>query len=97
MFPNRSARIRRAVVQVEAHPYLPQCELLEACREAEIVFLAFAVLRHSFEPKLLEDDVIKKVAAAVGKTAAQVCIAWALQRGTAILTTATNGSYPRKP
>jgi diketogulonate reductase-like aldo/keto reductase len=93
---NRSARIRPAVVQVEAHPYLPQWELLDACREAEIVFLAFAVLGHSFEPKLLEDDVIKKVAAAVGKTTAQVCINWALQRGTAILTTSTNADHIRE-
>src|ERR1700719_15903 len=93
---NRSARIRPAVVQVEAHPYLPQWELLEACREAGIVFLAFAVLGHSFEPKLLEDDVIKKVAAAIGKTPAQVCIAWALQRGTAILTTATHADHIRE-
>src|SRR5206468_9703306 len=83
---NRSATIRPAVVQVEAHPYLPEWELLEACRGAGIVFLAFAALGHSFEPKLLSDDVIKKVAAEVGKTAAQVCIAWGLQRGTAILT-----------
>ena len=93
---HRFARIRPAVVQVEAHPYLPQWELLQACREAGIVFLAFAVLGHSFEPKLLEDDVIKKVAAAVGKTTAQVCIAWALERGTAILTTSTNADHIRE-
>jgi diketogulonate reductase-like aldo/keto reductase len=92
---NRSARIRPAVVQVEAHPYLPQWELLEGCREAGIVFLAFAVLGHSFEPKLLEDEVIKKVAAVEGKTPAQICIAWALQRGTAILTTSTNADHIR--
>ena len=93
---NRSARIRPAVVQVEAHPYLPQWELLEACREGGIVFLAFAVLGHSFEPKLLEDEVIKKVAAAAESTAAQVCIAWALQRGTAILTTSTSANHIRE-
>ena len=93
---NRSARIHPAVVQVEAHPYLPQWELLEACREGGIVFLAFAVLGHSFEPKLLEDEVIKKVAAAAESTAAQVCIAWALQRGTAILTTSTSANHIRE-
>ena len=93
---NRSARIRPAVVQVEAHPYLPQWELLEACREGGIVFLAFAVLGHSFEPKLLEDEVIKKVAALADSTAAQVCIAWALQRGTAILTTSTSADHIRE-
>jgi diketogulonate reductase-like aldo/keto reductase len=93
---NRSARIRPAVVQVEAHPYLPEWELFEACREGGIVFLAFAALGHSFEPKLLEDSVIKKVAAAVGKTTAQVCIAWGLQRGAALLTTSTNADHIRE-
>jgi diketogulonate reductase-like aldo/keto reductase len=92
----RSARIGPAVVQVEAHPYLPQWELLQACREAGIVFLAFAALGHSFEPRLLEDDVIKRVAADVGKTAAQVCIAWGLQRGAAILTTSKNANHIRE-
>jgi diketogulonate reductase-like aldo/keto reductase len=93
---NQSARIKPAVVQVEAHPYLPQWELLEACRAAGIVLLAFAALGHSFEPKLLEDTVIKKAAAVVGKTAAQVCIAWGLQRGTAILTTSINADHIRE-
>ena len=41
-----SARIKPAVVQVEAHPYLPETELLEFCKEKEIVFLAFAPLGH---------------------------------------------------
>ena len=36
------ARIRPAVVQVESHPYLPEWELLEFCKEKGIVFLAFA-------------------------------------------------------
>ena len=37
-----AARIKPAVVQVESHPYLPQTELLEFCKEKGIVFLAFA-------------------------------------------------------
>jgi len=41
-----SARIKPAVVQVEAHPYLPETELLKFCREKGIVFLAFAPLGH---------------------------------------------------
>ena len=93
---NHAARIRPAVVQVEAHPYLPQWELLAACKEAGIVFLAFAVLGHAFEPRLLEDEVIRKVATEVGRTTAQVCIAWALQRGTAVLTTSTSAAHIRE-
>jgi len=53
-----SARIRPAAVQVESHPYHPQGELLEYCKPLGIVFLAFAPLGHSFEPRLLDDPVI---------------------------------------
>ncbi|CAB3792848.1 hypothetical protein LMG28614_03593 [Paraburkholderia ultramafica] len=41
-----SARIKPAVVQVEAHPYLPETELLEFCKEKAIVCLAFPPLGH---------------------------------------------------
>lgn len=81
------ARIKPAVVQVESHPYLPEWELLDFCRENGIVLLAFAPLGHSMEPNLLEDPVITSIAGRVGKTAAQVALAWAVQRGTAFLTT----------
>jgi aldehyde reductase len=39
------------------------------------------------KPGLLEDPVISAIAARVGKTTAQVLLAWAVQRGTALLTT----------
>jgi len=82
-----SARIKPAVVQVEAHPYLPETELLQFCNEKGIAFLAFAPLGHGMKPGLLEDPVISAIAARVGKTPAQVLLAWAIQRGTAVLTT----------
>jgi len=82
-----SARIKPAVVQVEAHPYLPETELLEFCKDKGVVFLAFAPLGHGLRPGLLEDPVISAIAARVGKTPAQVLLAWAVQRGTALLTT----------
>jgi aldehyde reductase len=82
-----SARIKPAVVQVEAHPYLPETELLEFCKQNGIVFLAFAPLGHGVRPGPLEDPVISAIAARVAKTPAQVLLAWAVQRGTALLTT----------
>ncbi|CAE6762731.1 aldo/keto reductase [Paraburkholderia domus] len=82
-----SARIKPAVVQVEAHPYLPETELLEFCKENEIVFLAFAPLGHGIRPGPLEDPVITQIAARIGKTPAKVLLAWAVQRGGALLTT----------
>ena len=91
-----SARIKPAVVQVEAHPYLPETELLQFCKENGVVFLAFAPLGHGMKPGLLEDPVISAVAARVGKTAAQVLLAWAVQRGTALLTTPKTAARARE-
>src|SRR5579871_1711800 len=73
-----SARIKPAVVQVEAHPYLPETELLEFCKKKDIVFLAFAPLGHGIRPGPLEDPVISAIATRVGKTPAQVLLAWAV-------------------
>ncbi len=91
-----SARIKPAAVQVESHPYLPETELLEFCEEKGIVFLAFAPLGHGMKPGLLEDPVMLSVAARVGKTPAQVLLAWAVQRGTAVLTTPKNALRARE-
>jgi len=84
-----AARIKPAVVQVESHPYLPEWELLDFCRENGIVLLAFAPLGHGLDPKLLDDPVITGIARRIHKTPAQVALAWAVQRGTAYLTTST--------
>lgn len=87
-----AARIKPAVVHVESHPYLPEWDLLNYCRTNDIVLQAFAALGHSSEPKLLEDPVVLAVARRVNKTPAQVLLAWAIQRGTAPLTTSKTPS-----
>jgi alcohol dehydrogenase (NADP+) len=91
-----SARVKPAVVQVEAHPYLPETELLEFCKQTGIVFLAFAPLGHGVRPGPIEDPVISAIAAQVGKTPAQVLLAWAVQRGTAFLTTPKSAARARE-
>ena len=91
-----AARIKPAVVQVESHPYLPETELLDFCKEKGIVFLAFAPLGHGMRPGPPEDPVILAVAARIGKTPAQVLLAWAVQRGTALLTTPRSADRARE-
>jgi len=91
-----AARIKPAVVQVEAHPYLPERELLEFCKEKGIVLLAFAPLGHGMTSGPLKDPVITAIAARVGKTPAQVLLAWAVQRGTALLTTPRSAARARE-
>jgi alcohol dehydrogenase (NADP+) len=92
----QSARIKPAVVQVEAHPYLPETELLEFCKRNGIVFLAFAPLGHGIRSGPLQDPVVADIATQLGKTPAQVLLAWAAQRGTALLTTATTAARARE-
>jgi diketogulonate reductase-like aldo/keto reductase len=83
-----AARIKPAVVEIESHPYLPEWELLDYCRQHGIVLLAFAALGHGMKPGPLDDPAIIAIAKRVGKTPAQIALAWAIQRGTALLTTA---------
>jgi diketogulonate reductase-like aldo/keto reductase len=91
-----AARIKPAVVEVESHPYLPEWELLDYCQRHGIVLLAFAALGHAMEPRLLDDPVITAIARRLGKTPAQVVLAWAIQRGTALLTTSVKPSRLRE-
>jgi diketogulonate reductase-like aldo/keto reductase len=84
-----AARIKPAVVQAELHPYFPQWDLLDFCREHGIVAQAGAPLAHAMAPRIVDDPVIARIAERVHKTPAQVALAWAVQRGTAILTTST--------
>ena len=88
-----NARIKPAIVQVESHPYLPEWDLLNYCKSNGIVMQPFAALGHGIEPRLLDDPVIDAISKRIHKTHAQVLLAWALQRGTAPLTTATNPSF----
>jgi alcohol dehydrogenase (NADP+) len=92
----RSARIKPAAVQVEAHPYFPQTEILEFCNSNGLVMEAFAPLGHGIKPGVLQDPTITEVAQRVNRTPAQVLLAWALQRGTAVLTTPKTPSRARE-
>jgi diketogulonate reductase-like aldo/keto reductase len=91
-----AARIKPAVVQVESHPYLPEWELLDFCREQGIVLLAGAALGHDLDPKVLDDPVITSIAQRVQKTPAQVALAWAVQRGTAFMSVSTTPCHIRE-
>jgi aldehyde reductase len=91
-----AARIKPAVVQVEAHPHHPQTELLEFCRQKGIVLLAFAPLGHGMRPGPLVDPTVLAIARQTGLTPAQVLLAWAIQRGTATITTTKNPDRARE-
>ena len=68
-----AARIKPAVVQVESHPYLPQTELLEFCKQKGIVFMAFAPLGHGIRPGPLEDQAVLAIARQTSLTQPRSC------------------------
>ncbi|MCA8979657.1 MAG: aldo/keto reductase [Planctomycetes bacterium] len=93
------ARVRPAMNQVELHPYLAQVDLLGTCRELGVAVTAYSPLgsqdrpagmRAADERNLLVDPLVVEVARGVGATPAQVLIAWALQRGTAVIPKSVN-------
>jgi diketogulonate reductase-like aldo/keto reductase len=90
------SRIKPAAIQVESHPYLPEWELLDFCREHGIIVQAFAPLGHAMEPRVVDDQILTNIAKRVHKTPAQVALAWAVQRGTAFLTTSTSLRHIRE-
>lgn len=66
------------VNQVEYHPRLTQVNLLSYCKQNRIQMEAWSPLMRG---KLLDDPAIQQIAAAHGKTAAQVILRWDLDHG----------------
>ena len=90
-----------AVNQVELHPYNPQNDLLDYCREKGIQVTAYSPLgsgdrptsmKAKDEPPLLENETVKAVAAKENVSPAQLLIAWALDRDTITIPKSTNVS-----
>lgn len=72
------ANVVPAVDQVECHPELTQVELVDYCASKGIAFEPWSPLGAG---KLLSHPVLSEIAAAHGKTTAQVILRWGLQRG----------------
>ncbi len=99
------ARIKPAMNQVELHPYLQQPELLDFCTRHGIHVTAYSplgsrdrpqVMHVPDEPTLLEDDTIAAIAADHAARPAQILIAWALARGTAVIPKSVNAQRIRE-
>lgn len=76
-----------AVNQVEVHPYLTQQPLRDFDRRHGIVTEAWSPIARG---RVLDDPVVGEVAAAVGRTAAQVVLRWHLQRGDVVFPKSVN-------
>ncbi len=67
-----------AVNQIEAHPYFTNEQVRAYGHEHRIVTEAWSPIAQG---KVLDDQVIARIAAAHGKTSAQVVLRWHIQRG----------------
>ncbi len=74
----QSAEIKPMVNQMEFHPLLVQQSLLNFCRANQVQYEAWSPLMRG---QLLDNPVLKKLAAEYGKTLAQVVLRWDLQKG----------------
>jgi len=95
----RYARIEPQVLQIELHPYLTQEALVQLAKILGIAVTAYSsfgpqsYLEIGIDkgvPSLLEHDVVNDIAKAHKKTAAQVLLRWATQRGIAIIPKTNN-------
>ncbi|WP_455159364.1 aldo/keto reductase [Schaalia cardiffensis] len=75
------ASVSPHVLQIEAHPYLPNNALRDYARSLGMVIEAWSPLARG---RATCDPILAKIGAAHAKSAAQVALAWALQRGDAV-------------
>lgn len=94
------AKIKPAVLQVEIHPYLQQSRLVTWVQSQGINITAYSSFGPaSFvdltddgknTPPLLENQVIKDIAAKHSKTTGQVLLRWSTERNVAVIPKSTN-------
>lgn len=76
-----------AVNQIEAHPLLPQDDLVAYCKQVGVHITAYSPLGNNFvgKPMLTENAAVKEVAEKLGATPAQVLVAWGVYRGYSVI------------
>eukprot|EP00058_Branchiostoma_floridae_P008366 XP_002593854.1 hypothetical protein BRAFLDRAFT_75685 [Branchiostoma floridae] len=88
-----NGRIKPAVNQVESHPYLGCHRLLEYCTAKDVVLTAYCPIARPGSKEaeqygvasLLQDPVIVEISKNHGKTPAQVCLKWQVQRNVVVI------------
>ncbi|MBR2045065.1 MAG: aldo/keto reductase, partial [Agathobacter sp.] len=73
----KTADIMPFVNQIECHPGMMQKELVEYCEENQIQIEASSPLGNG---QILQNEVLKKIALEKGKTPAQICMRWGIQK-----------------
>lgn len=85
--------------QVEMHPYLPQNDLVEFCKKHNIHMTAYSPLgsgdrtsssKKTNEPNMMADETVKELAEKLKVSAAQILIAFTVNRGIVVIPKSVN-------
>ena len=79
-----------SVNQVEFHPYLYQKELLNFCKEHNIILTAYSPL---IKGKIVSDETINKIANKHEKTPGQVTLQWMIQKSIVVIPKASSENH----
>jgi len=85
-----AARVPPAVVQVESHPYRPRTDLVDWCHDRGIRVVAHSPLS---APGLLDEPVVREVAAEMGVSPAAAVLAWNVERGVVPIPSSTDPDH----
>ena len=83
----KTAEIMPMVNQVECHPGMAQKEIVEYCVEKKILIEASSPLGNG---QILENKILKGIAKERGKSTAQICLRWGIQKGMTVIPKTTN-------
>lgn len=89
----RECTVKPVVNQVELHVFLQQPELVQYCKENNIVIEAYSPLAHGYG---LDDSVIAKVAEKHSRSPTQVMIRWCIDQGLVPLPKSTHPDRVRQ-
>jgi len=81
-------KFKPAMDQVECHPYLNQEPLIKHCKRNAIAMTAYSPLGNpsvKSDDSVLENNLVKELAASYGRTPAQIVLRWLVQRGLVVI------------
>ena len=85
----KSAEIMPMVNQVEVHPGFNQSETINYCNSNGIIIEASSPLGNG---KILNNEQLSLIADSKGKTVAQICLRWEVQKGIVVIPKTTQAS-----
>ena len=78
----KTADVLPFVDQIEFHPGFSRTDIVDYCNDSDIMIEASSPLGHG---EILDNDTILKIAYEHNRTAAQVCLRWAVQKGIIVI------------